>query len=442
MLNERMSLAQIALMLARHPTTITREILRNRKECLPVAKTRFRRNPCAKAKGCKVTGLCRWKNCKKLCSRCSQLFCNSRCEDFCAWHCLEVGSWPYVCNRCEMLSTCPEQRYLYDAAHAQKAADVRASAARCGIDADAQRLAALDDLITPLVLKGQSIYHIWNNHRDEIRLSPATLYHYFDLGLFTATRAHLPRAVHFRPRKKKKDRGADTRDIGERTYKDYLDYLAKMGHLFNSAASDAHDDWDIEFDTVIGRRGGKCLLTIVFVRSELFLARLLDRRSKECVEDALDEVERIFHNNVERTIGKGSECCWWFFFTGLTDNGTEFKGFKSMERSVFESPGGEVLDRMQVYYCDPYSSWQKPRIEVAHTLLRRVLPKGTSFDELTQKDIDLICSHIDSYTRENLGGASPFEVAPPGFCGDRLYKALGLSYIAPDDINLTPGLLH
>jgi IS30 family transposase len=199
-------------------------------------------------------------------------------------------------------------------------------------------------------------------------------------------------------------------------------------------------DWDVEGDTVIGRVGGKCLLTIVFVTSELFLARLLDRKTKDCVVAALDVLERIFKRHQERLVWQGENHPWWFFNTFLTDNGTEMGDFRSMERTVFKGRY-EGMERMLVFYCDPYCSWQKPRIEVAHTLLRRVLPKGTSFDHLTQADIDLVCSHINSYSRQNLNGATPFEVAPPGFYGDGIYKALGLTRIDPDDINLTPGLL-
>jgi IS30 family transposase len=201
-----------------------------------------------------------------------------------------------------------------------------------------------------------------------------------------------------------------------------------------------YDGWDVEGDTVIGRPGGKCLLTIVFVTSELFLARLLDQKTQACVVAALDELERIFKRHRLRLTWQGEDYPWWFFNTFLTDNGPELGDFKSMERTVFKGRY-EGMARMQVYYCDPYCSWQKPRIEVAHTLLRRVLPKGTSFDHLTQADIDRICSHINSYSRENLNGAYPFEAAPSGFCGDGILNALGLKIINPDAINLTPGLL-
>lgn len=206
-----------------------------------------------------------------------------------------------------------------------------------------------------------------------------------------------------------------------------------------------YDPFDVEADTVIGRVGGKCLLTIVFVTSSLFLARLLDRKAQECVVAALDDLERIFkrHRKWDKVLWGSEEytdCAWWFFNTFLTDNGTEMDDFTSMEMTVFKGRYAE-LERMQVYYCDPYCSWQKPHIENAHTLLRRVLPKGTSFDDLTQEDINLICSHMNSYSRENLNGATPFEMAPPDFCGDGFIDALGLQRIKPDEVNLTPGLL-
>lgn len=210
--------------------------------------------------------------------------------------------------------------------------------------------------------------------------------------------------------------------------------------MSESEAKRHYDGFDVEGDTVIGRLGGKCLFTIVFCNSELFLARLLDKKTQECVVAALDWLERVFKRHQLRLRWQSEDYPWWFFNTFLNDNGSEMGDFTSMERTVFKRRY-KGMQRMWVYYIDPYCSWQKPRIEVAHTLLRRVLPKGTSFEGLTQPDIDLICSHINSYARKNLCGATPFEAAPAGFCTDGIMNALGLCRIEPDDINLTPGLL-
>ena len=72
----------------------------------------------------------------------------------------------------------------------------------------------------------------------------------------------------------------------------------------------------------------------------------------------------------------------------LTDRGSEFSDPVPIECDK----NGE--QRSLVFYCDPSAPYQKGGIEVAHELIRRVLPKGTSFDNLQQEDIDLMLSHI------------------------------------------------
>ena len=82
----------------------------------------------------------------------------------------------------------------------------------------------------------------------------------------------------------------------------------------------------------------------------------------------------------------------------LTDRGVEFGSPEPLETGIY----GET--RSHIYYCDPMRSGQKGGVENAHTLLRMVLPKGTSFEFLTQWDVHLIVNHINSIPRESLGG--------------------------------------
>jgi len=201
-----------------------------------------------------------------------------------------------------------------------------------------------------------------------------------------------------------------------------------------------YSGWDVEFDTVIGRIGGSVLLTIILLPSRVLIARLLKKKDQNHVCDEFDRLEKILKKNREICIGQSG--IWWFFTTMLTDRGTEMGDFRRLERSLFSIKGyeHEEFARTCVFYTDPYSSWQKPHIEEVHTLIRRILPKKSSFDGLTQKDIDLVCSHINSYSRAALDGATPFEVAPAGF-SDKLTRALGQKRIDPDDVNLTPRLL-
>ena len=85
-------------------------------------------------------------------------------------------------------------------------------------------------------------------------------------------------------------------------------------------------------------------------------------------------------------------------------------------------------------------SGQKGGLEQAHTLLRMILPKGTSFEFLTQWDVNLIINHINSTPRECLGGRTPYGVALETM-GEDVLSAFQLRPIPPDEVNLTPKLI-
>jgi len=221
MINEGCSLTEIARLLGKDATSISREVKRNRVKLAKVSTSKFMRNPCVKRESCKKTGLCKSKWCKRRCAKCEYVFCHKRCDEFVVWHCVRLFRWPYVCNRCKWYSTCPDQRFSYNARRADKIAQGRASLSRRGLAIDATKVERIDELITPLLLKGQSPYHIWNNHRYELDISLATFYTYINAGLFGAKRMHLSRAVNFRPRKKRCEI-RDRRDFKGRTFADYL----------------------------------------------------------------------------------------------------------------------------------------------------------------------------------------------------------------------------
>lgn len=123
------------------------------------------------------------------------------------------------------------------------------------------------------------------------------------------------------------------------------------------------------------------------------------------------------------------------FHTIRTDRGAEFGRPEPLETGLY----GETCSH--IYYCDPMRSGQKGGVENAHTLLRMVLPKGTSFGFLTQWDVNLIVNHINSMPRESLGGRTPYEAALWTY-GESTLKALQLRPIPPDEVNLTPELIR
>lgn len=88
----------------------------------------------------------------------------------------------------------------------------------------------------------------------------------------------------------------------------------------------------------------------------------------------------------------------------------------------------------------PGKSYQKAEIENNHTFIRRILPKGTSFDNLTQSDVDLMMNHINSVPREELNGHTPFEMASLLIGNDILNKIS--RPIPKNEVILKPKLLN
>lgn len=113
----------------------------------------------------------------------------------------------------------------------------------------------------------------------------------------------------------------------------------------------------------------------------------------------------------------------------------------TLKLCAYLETGVNGIQRTSIYYCDPMRSGQKGGLEQAHTMLRMVLPKGTSFEFLTQWDLNLIVSHINSTPRESLEGRTPYSVALETM-GEDVLNAFQLRPIAPDEVNLTPKLIR
>ena len=178
------------------------------------------------------------------------------------------------------------------------------SASRKGLGVSQSELTHIDQIVSPLVLRGQSLAHIHANHEDEIGVSQRTLYNYFDLNLFEARNIDLRRKVRFRPRRKKRVTPKDTKCRLGRTYEDFELFLR-----------DHPDTPVVEMDTVEGEKGGKVLLTLFFRNCSLMLAVLMDACSQKCVKSAIDTIYSALGHQVFK------DC----FPVILTDNGSEFK---------------------------------------------------------------------------------------------------------------------
>ena len=410
-LRERKSFSAIAEELGKDPTTISKEIRTHIK-----LKQAGGYNPCVIRKDCKHYGdLCH--PCKftygKPCHSCYQTKCFEACPDFQQLQCSKLSKPPYVCNGCQQRISCKLERHLYEAKSAQKEYEATRSESRQGFAVTSAELDRIDRIISPLIKQGQSIHQICVNNADEIMLDERTIYNYVDAGLLSVGNIDLPRKVRYKARGKKPSVRVDKQCHLGRTYEDFLEYTA------------ANPDTPVvEIDSVEGRKGGKVLMTVFFRNSNLMLAFLRDRNSARSVTEVFEWLYE--------TLGHEQYCR--LFPIILTDRGSEFTDPVSIECTKF----GEI--RSRVFYRDPQRSDQKGGCEVTHEFIRRVLPKGTSFDHLQQSDILRMMSHINSYTRKKLNNQSANRLF--SFLYDEtILPNLGIQDIPANDINLTPRLL-
>ena len=411
-LRDRFSLRKIASCLGRHPSTVSNEIKKHR-QFKQVGSYGKSYNPCLNRKICLRKGVCQGQGCQSnVCSRRCQkcyLFCESFVEEKCDF----LSKPPYVCDGCTKSHNCALEKvyYIPIQAHEEAKHDWRES--RCGFSYSPEEINRIDEIISPLLKKGQSINHILLNHQDEIMISSKSVYSILHAGLLSARALDAPRIVRFRPRPKKKKLKLDkTCRIG-RTYENFLEY--RLDHAHFSL---------VEMDTLEGKRGGKVLLTIILTDFDLLLAFIRDANTAASVHSAFD--------NLKESLSLSLYC--QLFSIILTDNGSEFSNPTRIEINSSEE------GQSKIYYCDPGMPQQKPHIENIHTLIRRILPKGTSFNHLTQEDISLMTSHINSYKREKLNNLSPLKLFSLVYPTE-IIQAFGLTEIKPDDIDLTPSLL-
>jgi len=414
-LKENRSFKAIGNILTKSPSTISREVRKYLSE-VATGSPGFPYNACKDRFNCRKKRLCE-KECTRhsgtYCRLCQK--CNVVCPDFMEEICTARLRPPYVCNACEKIGKCSLLKNLYDAEHAHIKAHKTISESRSGLCVCEEEIARLNNIISPLVRQGQSIHQIYLSNENELMCSEKTIYNYIDACLLDVRNIDLPRKVKFRERYKKPEFKVDKGCRIGRNFEAFQGFIVKNP-----------DTSIVQMDSVIGSRGGKCLLTIHFVETSLMLAFLRDSNTSQSVIDIFSELFRTL----------GRELFQKLFPVILTDNGSEFSNPGAIEYGVAHS---DVL-RTHIYYCDSGCPHQKGAIEVNHGLIRRILPKGSSFNHLTQEDIDKMMNHINSYKRKKLNNRSPYETFSFHH-GEEVLTKLRCLPVAAGNIILKPILL-
>lgn len=384
---------QIAKNIGKDPTTVSKEI-KNRRKLKP-------RNPfnnpitCSKFKDCGT--------------------CHGKCSEYEEIKCLRRDRKVGACNLCPNSSKCKLDKYFYYAKQAHEDYLYTLSDSREGINLTTKEMFEIIDIIKPLLKKGQSVYQIVKNH-PELNISVKSLYTYIECGLFKdygIDNFSLRRQVSMKKRKTLKKRKEPVNYEGRR-YKDYLKFIEDNPTIPTT-----------QMDTVYNQQSGPYIQTFIFQNTGLMIGFLHTEKTSESMASSLDKLEEILGNDYYK-----------LFSLILTDRGSEFEKYKLFEVN-FET--GEI--RTNIFYCDPQTPSQKPNVENNHNYVRNIIPNKKSIKHLTQEDINLMFSHINSAPRASLNGKTPYE-AFEFLYGNEILKKLNIQKIEKDMVTLQPYLLN
>ena len=329
--------------------------------------------------------------------------------------CPKLLKSPFVCNGCEKKSrsSCPYRRQLYTAKKAQAEYDTVLVESRTGIPLNKESFYKTERIISEAVQNGQHIYHIIQSNN--LPISTATVYRHIQKRYYSITPMDLPRAVKFKPRNSKES--------------DYVPKWAREGRTFDDFLAFVEDNNDIplvQIDTVIGRIGGKVIMTIHFVNSDFMMGLLLENKT---AAEAANKIQRLKKDLISLGFNFGDIAPLL-----LTDNGGEFSMVSAFENDA----QGNVESHM--FFCEPCSPHEKAEIEKNHTLFRDIVKTGTSFDDFTQETVNLIFSHVNAVKRKQFNGKSAYDMFS-FYYSEVLASALGISFIPANEVIQSPKLL-
>lgn len=328
--------------------------------------------------------------------------------------CFRFNHFPFVCNNCDAKKRCTREKRYYDCIAAENRSRKNRVSTRKHKRVSIENIETIDEIVSPLIFKGQSIHHIYESNKIlKTICCERTIRRYIYDGYLEARAHDLVRYSRFKHASKYLDRKDKAFKNVERLFKRTFTDLQK--YLKN------HPDVRVvQFDSVVGKRDDKyAILTITFPKERFqFGIKILKSDSNSV------------YSNVKALFDKiGSKRTKEIFPILLADNGVEFSSFHLLERCD-----------VKVYFTNPYRSTDKAECERNHEFIRYIIPKGKTLNDITQEDINLIFSHINSYIRESNKNKTPFELIKERF-GSEFLNLIGIKYVEPNDVILKPMLL-
>lgn len=269
---------------------------------------------------------------------------------------------------------CTRRPLHYSAQIAEDAALWLASGKGCPLKLGKHH--AYAQVVASRILAGESPDQIVGDlrNRGEWTVSTVTLYRYIDQGYIpgVTNKNLVMKSRRKRPYHKVKRASRPPAGTSIERRPEDISGRSTFGH------------W--ELDTVIGKAKGTgqavMVLTERLTRYEVIVK--LSAKSPRAVVPALFKIAARFPSGTFQSI--------------TCDNGSEFADCEGMERVA------------PVYYCHPYSSWERGSNENANKIIRRFFPKGQSMARRTQKDCDAAAHFLNHMHRKSLGYATANEL--------------------------------
>ena len=141
---------------------------------------------------------------------------------------------------------------------------------------------------------------------------------------------------------------------------------------------------DFEIDTVTGQNHKGALLTINDrVSSMVWIAKLNGKNVEDLAQKTIEVLTPIKQ--------------WAYTITA--DNGKEFADHKTISQSL----------AIDFYFAKPYHSWERGANENTNGLIRQYFPKGSSFENITNQDVEKVQNILNNRPRKKLGFLTPIE---------------------------------
>jgi IS30 family transposase len=142
-------------------------------------------------------------------------------------------------------------------------------------------------------------------------------------------------------------------------------------------------DWEI--DTVIGKNHQGALVTIVDRVSKFTLINKVASKHADVVTEA---TIFLLKPHLDKTL------------TITADNGKEFASHQRIKEQL----------SADVYFAHPYRSWERGLNENTNGLIRQYFTKGSSFESITDDEVEAVMHKLNHRPRKTLNFKTPYEV--------------------------------